>query len=94
MLSAPQSLASLVDGNRQAADFFRLLPCCSAPKVVAVVGAGHLAGIRDNWEAEIDIEEIQRMPPRRRSWVPMLLLAAGTVTITTFVVVRWRRSGQ
>jgi pheromone shutdown protein TraB len=61
-----------------------------APVVVAVVGAGHLSGIREHWEREIDIEEIQRMPPKRRSWRPYLLAAAG-LTATTVLVLRWRR---
>lgn len=36
----------------------------SASKVVAVVGAGHLPGIRENWEKEIDAQEVREaLPP-------------------------------
>ena len=31
--------------------------------VVAVVGAGHCPGMREKWEAEIELDEITRMPP-------------------------------
>ena len=60
-------------------------------RVVAVVGAGHLAGIRDHWEADIDIQEIQRLPAKRRSWRPYILAFSG-LTVATVVVFRWRRS--
>ena len=38
----------------------------SAPgrKIVAVVGAGHLAGIEKNWEVPVSIPSLERMPPR------------------------------
>lgn len=32
-----------------------------ASTVVAVVGAGHLSGITQNWESEIDIEEVSNV---------------------------------
>ncbi len=56
--------------------------------VVAVVGAGHLQGIRDNWEREIDVEEICCIPPKRRSWRwgRILLLTAGGALITIGVM--------
>ena len=60
------------------------------PVTVAVVGAGHLRGIREHWEQEIDIEEIERMPPKRRSWRPYILGITG-LAVTTVVVLRWRR---
>jgi pheromone shutdown-related protein TraB len=31
-------------------------------KVVAVVGAGHLPGIRRHWEAPVDVAELERLP--------------------------------
>lgn len=58
--------------------------------VVAVVGAGHLAGIQGFWEQEIDIEEISRMPPKRQSLRPYILALTG-LTITTVVVFRWHK---
>jgi pheromone shutdown protein TraB len=33
---------------------------------VAVVGAGHVPGIRANWEAEIDLAELETLPPPGR----------------------------
>jgi pheromone shutdown-related protein TraB len=32
-------------------------------KIVAVVGAGHVPGIRANWEAEIDLAQLEALPP-------------------------------
>ncbi len=55
----------------------------SAPgtKIVAVVGAGHVPGIRANWEKEIDIAALEEVPPRRRlygalKWLLPLGIAA------------------
>jgi pheromone shutdown-related protein TraB len=41
----------------------------SAPgaTVVAVVGAGHVPGIRRYWDREIDLEALSVMPPKRRT---------------------------
>ena len=68
---------------------------CRASKVVAVVGAGHLQGLQDKWEAEIDIQELTRMPEKRasRRWRNVLLLATagGVVAASVTVVVQWRR---
>lgn len=73
------------------------MPCscrpCSASRVVAVVGAGHLEGIRSNWEADINVEEISQLPPPRRSVRPYLLLASG-LALSAVVVVRWRRHAR
>lgn len=33
-----------------------------ARSVVVVVGAGHLQGIREKWESEVDFDEIMRVP--------------------------------
>jgi len=40
----------------------------SAPgrKIVAVVGAGHVPGIRANWEADIDLAALETLPPPGR----------------------------
>jgi len=58
-----------------------------------VVGAGHLPGIRANWESEIDVAAISEMPPPRRSVRPYLLLASG-LALSAVVFVRWRRQSQ
>ena len=33
-------------------------------KIVAVVGAGHVPGIKESWEKEIDLAELNAMPPK------------------------------
>jgi len=35
-------------------------------KIVAVVGAGHLPGIRSHWNETADISQLESLPPRRR----------------------------
>ena len=35
-------------------------------KIVAVVGAGHVPGIKKYWNAEIDLPELDRLPPRKK----------------------------
>lgn len=69
----------------------------SASTVVAVVGAGHLRGMQDKWEAEIDMKELCRMPSQRqksrRSWAHVILIAtAGTATVASVALAfHWRR---
>ena len=40
----------------------------SAPgkKIVAVVGAGHVPGIKNNWYNDIDIAALENLPPKKR----------------------------
>jgi pheromone shutdown-related protein TraB len=40
----------------------------SAPgkKIVAVVGAGHVGGIKKHWSEEIDFAELERLPPKKK----------------------------
>jgi pheromone shutdown-related protein TraB len=38
----------------------------SGKKIVAVVGAGHVPGIKNYWGKEIDIEALDQMPPKGR----------------------------
>ncbi len=35
-------------------------------KILAVVGAGHVAGIKRNWDREIDLEELEIIPPKKK----------------------------
>lgn len=35
-------------------------------KILAVVGAGHVPGIKRNWDREIDIEELEIIPPQKK----------------------------
>lgn len=63
-----------------------------ATRVVAVVGAGHLDGIRKYWGEEINVEEICRVPtkPRRLRWGRLVMVAA-TGAAVAYGVSRWRR---
>ncbi|CAD7697593.1 unnamed protein product [Ostreobium quekettii] len=64
-----------------------------ASTVVAVVGAGHLPGIRENWEKDIDIREIARMPkkppPPQKRWRYVAIISSSIV-IVAFVTMRSR----
>jgi pheromone shutdown-related protein TraB len=54
----------------------------SAPgeKIVAVVGAGHVPGIRKHWEADIDMAALETLPPKSRAFgllkwlIPLLVV--------------------
>lgn len=35
-------------------------------KVVAIIGAGHVPGVKRYWDQEIDIEALKQMPPKKR----------------------------
>ncbi len=41
----------------------------SAPgkKIVAVVGAGHVPGIRSHWDKPVDIDQLETLPPKGRA---------------------------
>ena len=59
-----------------------------------MVGAGHLAGMRDCWNKDIDFQDIAAMPPQpppRRvfTWRRLALLSVSSVAVTALVV-RWR----
>lgn len=65
-----------------------------ATRVVGVVGAGHLPGIRTCWEEHIPMEELMRMPDKRQpSRWPMITLlgVACSGVLVTSLVIRWRR---
>ena len=72
---------------------------CSAQTVVAVVGAGHLKGMQDKWDAEIDFEELNTMPAQkkakssRQKWTQLILVtAAGSAAVASIVyAVHWRK---
>ena len=36
-------------------------------KIVAVVGAGHIPGIREHWNSEINIRSLEQLPPKSKS---------------------------
>jgi pheromone shutdown protein TraB len=62
--------------------------------VVAVVGAGHLPGIREKWEMVIDAEALSAAPPPRRGvrWGRLALAATGAAA-AALAVARLRRRG-
>ena len=72
---------------------------CSAQTVVAVVGAGHLRGMQDKWDTEIDFQELNSMPaqkaPRstKQKWTQVILVStAGSVAVASIVyLLHWRR---
>ena len=35
-------------------------------KIVAVVGAGHIPGIKKNWNADVDIPALEQLPPKKK----------------------------
>jgi pheromone shutdown-related protein TraB len=49
-------------------------------KIVAVVGAGHVPGIHSYWNLPVDIEALNRIPPKDKLWtflkwlVPLLII--------------------
>jgi pheromone shutdown-related protein TraB len=49
-------------------------------KVVAVVGAGHVAGINSYWNLPVDIEALNQIPPKSKFWtllkwlIPLLII--------------------
>ena len=55
----------------------------SAPgnRIVAVVGAGHVPGIKKVWSSEVDIAELEKLPPKKKGigiikWIiPLLIIA-------------------
>lgn len=71
-------------------------------KILAVVGAGHLPGIQQNWKAPIDLAQLEHQPPKSRwggllQWlIPGLIVALlawgfykGGAQVGTDMLVRW-----
>ena len=36
-------------------------------KIVAIVGAGHIPGIKKNWNADVDIQALEKLPPKKKA---------------------------
>jgi pheromone shutdown protein TraB len=90
----PSLLGPLITERDQYMTFImQELAANGSKKVVAVVGAGHLEGIRTQWEEEIDIETICRIPPKKRSFRSGVLLIgfAATGVAVVFGVSKWRQ---
>ncbi len=47
-------------------------------KIVAVVGAGHIPGIKKNWHTDVDIPALEKLPPKKKvaSFLKWLIPAA------------------
>ncbi|HVS66619.1 MAG TPA: TraB/GumN family protein [Thermoanaerobaculia bacterium] len=60
-------------------------------RVLAVIGAGHLAGIARHLDEESDLAPLEQVPPR--SWVPRLIAWAIPVAIVALLVVGFLRGG-
>jgi pheromone shutdown-related protein TraB len=58
----PQVRMVLIDERDQyLTEMIRTAP---GEKILAVVGAGHVPGIKKNWEKEVDMEALQTLPPK------------------------------
>jgi pheromone shutdown-related protein TraB len=75
----PQVRVALIDErDRYLAEKIRTAP---GKKIVAVVGAGHVPGIQRNWREQIDLAELEKLPPKGRysgllKWgIPGLIVA-------------------
>jgi pheromone shutdown-related protein TraB len=63
--SLPVLKVILIDERDQyLADKIRTAP---GKKIVAVVGAGHIQGIKKNWHAEIDLKALEQLPPKKKT---------------------------
>lgn len=62
-------------------EVLRQLPRRGATRVVAVVGAGHVQGIQNNWDTTIDMDEICKIPSEKKaqSFVGWLLGSRNTI---------------
>ena len=58
LTGAPFNQRRMLDTSRRQVHCLRSLSMRGAERVVAVVGAGHMPGMRENWEKEIDMEEV------------------------------------
>ena len=67
---------------------------CRASRIVAVVGAGHLPGMRDQWDEDIDLEAICKVPEKRQSqvqWGRLLIVSAATGSLFWYGTMLRRR---
>lgn len=54
-------------------------------KIVAVVGAGHVPGIKKYWEAVMDMDELEKIPPKKKSSA-LLKWVLPAAIVTLFVI--------
>jgi pheromone shutdown-related protein TraB len=48
-------------------------------KIVAVVGAGHVQGIKKYWNTDIDIQPLEKLPPKKRTGGLLKWLIPGAI---------------
>ena len=48
-------------------------------KIVAVVGAGHVQGIKKYWNTDINIQELERLPPKKKTTGILKWLIPGAI---------------
>ncbi|XP_046852221.1 traB domain-containing protein-like [Xenia sp. Carnegie-2017] len=61
--------------------------------IVGVVGIGHVQGIIDHWEKDIDVQEIMRIPPRSKTWSYVTKILKATTGMfmlwSCYKIIRW-----
>ncbi len=80
--SLPQLKSILIDErDRYLSQKIRRAP---GEKILAVVGAGHVPGIKKYWESEVDLEELDVIPPKQKLVGMLKWLLPGAI-IALFV---------
>ncbi|MFC1854235.1 TraB/GumN family protein [candidate division CSSED10-310 bacterium] len=88
--SLPTVRQTLIDERDQyLAQKIRTAP---GKKIVAVVGAGHVPGIQQYWEQDIDLEKLETLPPKGK--VTSIIKWVIPVGIILFVVMGFSFAGS
>jgi pheromone shutdown protein TraB len=69
-----------------------MLQNCNAPLVVAVVGLGHVDGIKKCWGQQIDIAELRKIPPvwsLRKIILTTLTFTVAVSSIIIYFIASW-----
>lgn len=64
-----------------------------------MVGAGHLKGMQEKWDSEINIQELNTMPEQKpaktrgQKWTQIVFVtAAGSAAVASIVyILQWRK---
>jgi pheromone shutdown-related protein TraB len=87
--SMPQVRETLIDErDRYLTEKIRTAP---GEKIVAVVGAGHVPGMKRYWDQPIDLESLNRLPPK--GWFSKFIKWFLPFGICTLIVYGFFRSG-
>ena len=73
---------------------YAFIGMCRHSRVVAVVGAGHLPGMREHWDDIIDIDAICQVPektPSRVQWGRLFITVVGTGSLFYYGTMLRRR---